>query len=164
MFQSAIRDESLYPPKCCQARIVVSDASDLLDSELVEAFVKKSVEYDTRDRLYCHKPRCSAFLGAATNDATPLRCPECCAETCGLCKVEAHPKRECSDTQELNDVAKEMHEQQGWQRCYSCHHLVEKSDGCHHITCVCAAEFCYLCATRWKECACPRFDVPDEVA
>merc|ERR1712232_912497 len=29
-------------------------------------------------------------------------------------------------------------------------------------TCVCRAQFCYLCGSRWRTCACPLFSVPEE--
>ncbi|KAI0690700.1 hypothetical protein BC835DRAFT_1548023 [Cytidiella melzeri] len=163
MFRRATHDESLYPPKCCQQRIPISDVLEHLNPAILTAFVSKAVEYDTRDRVYCHRPRCSAFLGAATTTASSYHCEMCYAMTCGLCKSEAHSTRlRCSDTLELNDLAKDMHKQCGWQRCHSCHHLVEKSDGCHHITCICKAQFCYLCNAPWKTCECPQFDVPPE--
>lgn len=160
MFRNATKDESLYPPKCCQERIPTSEASNYLGRQTVDAFLRKSIEFDTPNRVYCHKPRCSAFLGAAADEAISLECPECSAETCASCKAAAHSTSDCSDTQELNDMAKDMNKRQGWQRCPSCHHLVEKAEGCHHITCICSQQFCYLCAVPWKGCDCPQFDVP----
>lgn len=137
---------------------------DFLAPSVASAFTEKAREYDTLDRVYCHQPRCSVFLGAATAEPSTLNCPLCAGHaTCGMCKEEAHPGTKCSDTQELNQLAVDMRTQNGWQRCRSCGHLVYKFDGCHHITCMCRAEFCYLCAAPWKTCDCARFDVPAEV-
>ncbi|KAL9062676.1 MAG: hypothetical protein Q9157_008719 [Trypethelium eluteriae] len=58
-------------------------------------------------------------------------------------------------------VAKEA----GWQRCYNCRAMVELREGCNHMTCRCTAEFCMICAARWKTCDCPWFNynpVPDD--
>lgn len=162
MFRRATFDESLYPPKCCQQVIPIANAQPYLDARLVATFTKKSAEFDTPDRVYCHRPKCSAFIGSATKEVNVLECPECSAETCGSCKEAAHRGLKCSDKEDLNNMAKQMHEREGWQRCHSCHHLVEKSEGCHHIICICKAQFCYLCAKPWKTCQCPQFDVPPE--
>lgn len=162
MFWRATRDESLFPPKCCQQTIPAEHARPFLASQLMATFQQKSVEFSTPDRVYCYKPKCSAFIGPATERASTLRCPDCAASTCGMCKEEAHSGPTCSDREDLNNMAKQMHEKEGWQRCPSCHHLVEKSEGCHHIICICKAQFCYLCAALWKGCSCPQFDVPPE--
>lgn len=163
MFRRATCDESLYPPSCCQQSIPASAVSVHVDSDLMVEFTKKAKEFETRDRVYCYKPKCSAFLGAATPDAAaPMTCVECSARTCGSCKSEAHPGVKCSEGAELNGLAKDMHEKEGWQRCPSCRHLVEKSEGCYHIICICQAQFCYLCAVPWKGCTCPQFEVPPE--
>ncbi|KAI0085641.1 hypothetical protein BDY19DRAFT_431800 [Irpex rosettiformis] len=164
MFRRATYDESLYPPRCCQQRISISNVRHLLNPPVASLFDRKASEYETRDRVYCHIPKCSAFLGAGTSEPCLIYCHLCPpgSATCGMCKAGAHPGRKCSATQELNQLATDMHQQQGWQRCYSCGHLVDKTDGCHHITCVCHAQFCYLCAAEWKTCTCPRFDVPPE--
>ncbi|THG94000.1 hypothetical protein EW026_g7379 [Hermanssonia centrifuga] len=163
MFRKATIDESLYPPKCCMVSIPVASVRPLLDSKVMSAFEKKSIEFDTPSRVYCFKSRCSAFLGATTEEPSELTCSECSEKTCGSCKAEAHPGVHCSDTEDLNSLANDLQTKQGWQRCHSCHHMVEKSEGCYHITCICKAQFCYLCAAPWKECGCPQFEVPPEL-
>ncbi|KAI4842474.1 hypothetical protein E4T44_03791 [Aureobasidium sp. EXF-8845] len=49
---------------------------------------------------------------------------------------------------------------EGWQRCYNtkCHRVVALTIGCNHITCVCGAQFCYVCGARWRTCDCPQFN------
>jgi len=36
--------------------------------------------------------------------------------------------------------------------------MVELDTGCYHMTCRCRAQFCYLCAERWKSCVCPQWE------
>lgn len=163
MFRKASVDESLFPPRCCQLVIPISAAETYLTHNVVTLFNKKAVEFSTPSRVYCHEPKCSAFIGPTTSESTALRCPDCPAVTCGFCRAKAHEGKECSDTDDLNDMAKDMMEKEGWQRCPECHHMVELTIGCYHIICVCNAQFCYLCATQWKECSCPQFAVPADL-
>ena len=133
-----------------------------LPATLVRAFEQKRLEYTTADRVYCHAPRCSAFLGAATVTPIPFRCSSgsCGATTCGHCKHPAHAGRPCPSSDEgLLAYA----QARGWQRCPACRHVVERAEGCYHMTCICKAEFCYLCATKWKTCDCPHFEIPPEL-
>lgn len=163
MFRKATVDESLFPPKCCQLEIPPQHARERLNCELMVLFDRKAVEFGTKNKLYCSEPRCSAFIGPATDEVTWMECPECSSMTCGFCKSSAHPGTACSDTDDLKRTAKEMREKQGWQRCYSCHHMVELTVGCYHIICTCHAQFCYLCGAKWKQCDCPQFAVPPDI-
>ena len=163
MFRKATVDESLFPPKCCQLAIPPNEARERLDTELMLVFDRKAIEFNTSNRLYCSQPRCSAFIGTTTDEASWRACPECSDMTCGYCKLAAHPGKTCSDTDDLNEMAKTMREKEGWQRCFSCHHMVELSVGCYHIICACKAQFCYLCGAKWKECDCPQFAVPPDI-
>jgi hypothetical protein len=36
--------------------------------------------------------------------------------------------------------------------------MIELAHGCYHMTCLCKAEFCYLCQKMWKTCACTQWD------
>ena len=172
MFSKASVDESLYPPRCCLKPIPTSSVRQHLNAKILADFDKKSVEFDTPagSRVYCCRQKCSAFIGASTSIPSTMRCTDsaCVTRTCGMCKKAAHGARDCSDIaeadeRELDQMAAELHQSNGWTRCYSCHHLVEKSEGCYHITCTCKAQFCYLCGTPWKECDCPQFEIPFEL-
>eukprot|EP00493_Phyllostaurus_siculus_P014559 UN14784 len=44
--------------------------------------------------------------------------------------------------------------QMGWMQCFECGHVVEKRGGCDHITCICGAQFCYMCGSKWGSCTC----------
>ncbi|KAI8995309.1 hypothetical protein BD414DRAFT_534494 [Trametes punicea] len=162
MFQRATVDESLFPPKCCKGAIDLAAVEPHLDRLLVDTFKKKSREFTTANRVYCHNPACATFLGPAAPEDSPetLRCPECSAGTCASCKEQTHPGVPCHFAAE--DVVLDLGKAQGWQRCPSCRHLVELSVGCYHIVCRCSKQFCYLCAATWKECNCALFYVPPE--
>jgi len=157
MFRKATTDESLFPPSCCQVSIPITAVEDLLDPVLLSLFEQKSVEFSTPDRVYCSRPTCSTFLGPASSKISSVYCLNCTSTTCGLCKEESHVGRPCA-ADEVNANILDMAKREGWQRCYSCKHLVELNHGCFHMTCVCKAQFCYLCAEPWKTCACPQFE------
>lgn len=135
-FEYTIGDESLYPPKCCDAEISLDNVKKLLDDKLVARYEKKKVEYDTvpTKRTYCHGLKCNTFIPESSIENDVATCSDCGKRTCTICKEKAHrgdcPKDE--DTQSLLDMA----EKEGWQRCYNtkCHRVVALTIGCNHIT------------------------------
>ena len=152
IFENATRDESLFPPKCCQSPINLDAVRDHLSTPLITLYQLKAREFGTSDRVYCYNLACSAFLDAATAVSTSILCSDCRAETCGRCKEEAHAGRACSIKE--NEAMLELAKTRGWQRCPSCRYVVERTQGCPHMTCRCNQQFCYLCAATWKTCAC----------
>ena len=60
LFMTAMRDESLMPPRCCRQEIPLALAS-LVKTEL-DSFNAKRLEFSTPDRLYCSRKTCSAFI------------------------------------------------------------------------------------------------------
>lgn len=62
---------------------------------------------------------------------------------CLDCRDIAHDSRVCAYDPSLNEVLL-VAQQKHWQRCFSCHTLVEKIEGCRHMKCVCKAEFWYF--------------------
>lgn len=158
LFRSASVDESLFPPRCCQLPFVFSEVQHHLGADIAATFGKKAVEFSTLDRVYCHRPACSAFIGAATSIASSQRCPECWVETCGRCKEAAHMSTFCprGDAEDASVLA--MAENEGWKRCPGCRHLVELTHGCYHMTCRCRKQFCYVCTETWKNCSCPQWE------
>ncbi|CAL1696543.1 unnamed protein product [Somion occarium] len=156
LFRSTVRDESLFPPRCCQQPFIFDQIRRYLGHDLAAQFQQKSIEFSTADRVYCHRPTCSTFLGAATNHASPLRCRRCSNSTCAHCKESAHLDLPCSS--ELDAAVLALAEQEGWKRCPGCHRLVELTMGCYHMTCRCRKQFCYVCTETWKNCTCPQWE------
>ncbi|KAI6006745.1 hypothetical protein EDC04DRAFT_974763 [Pisolithus marmoratus] len=163
LFQSAARDETLYPPHCCNQNIPFPQVQPHLSHELVTEFQEKSKEYETLNRVYCVQKTCSRFLGPLTNTASEVAvytCPalECGTSTCGSCRGRydgcAHT---CRQDQDAEDVLK-YGRTKGWVRCSGCSQLIELNMGCYHMTCRCKTEFCYSCSARWKTCKCPQWD------
>nr|KMM68472.1 RING finger protein [Coccidioides posadasii RMSCC 3488] len=136
LFKASMKDESLFPPRCCRQPIVINIARIFLTNDLVQ--------------------RCNAFIDASHIEGEVATCPECGSTTCTSCKGRAHTGDCPNDTamQQLLSTAQDN----GWQRCYSCWRVVELDHGCNHMTCRCGAQFCYNCGERWKDCACEQWN------
>lgn len=37
-----------------------------------------------------------------------------------------------------------------YKKCYGCSRVVERNQGCPHMTCKCGSQFCYYCAGKWE--------------
>ena len=157
LFRAAMVDESLFPPACCRQQFDIATVRPYLSRDLSALYDKKAVEFRTKNRVYCHRPTCSTFLGEATTSASNLYCVECWAQTCGHCKKAAHSiLTRCESEEDAAVVA--LAEESGWKRCPGCGHLVELTIGCYHMTCRCRHQFCYLCTATWKTCRCDQWD------
>ncbi|THW73077.1 hypothetical protein D6D18_10290 [Aureobasidium pullulans] len=161
-FEATIGDEALYPPRCCGQEIPFESVQGLLNDRLQIRYREKKMEYDTEpnNRTYCHNTTCGSFIYADLIEDEAGLCLDCGRTTCTMCKRATHYGDCPSDegTQRLLELA----ENRGWQRCYNakCHRVVELSSGCNHITCVCGAQFCYICGSRWRTCTCPQYTHP----
>ncbi|KAL1726962.1 hypothetical protein EV714DRAFT_218274 [Schizophyllum commune] len=158
---AALQDESLWPLRCDNRPLPIPAIRALLDSATQRTFDAKSAELGTpaTRRLYCPSATCSHFLGATDPDGprADVRCPRCSALACSWCKESAHPGAACGENQAAEAV-RALARASGWQTCPECKNIVELSQGCFHMTCRCRAQFCYLCAARWKNCRCRQWD------
>uniref|UniRef100_D8PV29 RBR-type E3 ubiquitin transferase n=1 Tax=Schizophyllum commune (strain H4-8 / FGSC 9210) TaxID=578458 RepID=D8PV29_SCHCM len=103
------------------------------------------------DRLkYCRTAACEQVY-ATDGEQQFLSCPSCFATVCTGCNEGAHVGRTCRENardvqrkhdEKLNDA---LIAEQNFKRCPSCQVLVEKTEGCNHISCRCGAHFCWRC-------------------
>ncbi|KAJ4422103.1 hypothetical protein N0V82_003296 [Gnomoniopsis sp. IMI 355080] len=128
LFTTAMRDESLFPPKCCQQAIPADQHAKILGWNLVSLYYAKQIEFSTENRTYCHNAECGAFIKPGNIG----RCSSCGLRTCVSCKKIAHGG-DCPKDAELHRVL-EMAEQEGWRRCTKCNAMVELAYGCNHMT------------------------------
>ncbi|KAJ4387687.1 hypothetical protein N0V93_008285 [Gnomoniopsis smithogilvyi] len=130
LFTLAMRDETLFPPKCCQQAIPAEQHARILGSNLVHLYHAKQIEFSTENRTYCHNTECGKFI----NSVDAGHCSSCGMRTCTSCKKVAH-LGDCPQDAELHRIL-EMAEQKGWRRCTKCNSMVELSHGCNHMTLV----------------------------
>ncbi|PGH13577.1 hypothetical protein AJ79_03570 [Helicocarpus griseus UAMH5409] len=160
----AMKEENLFPPKCCLEKIPQQLILDNLDHSRREKYKLKIQEYsmNPENRWYCPAANCNKWIppNKVKKGSKPDEkiCPHCRASLCALCRRVAHrSETECPRDYGLEATLKEA-ENYGWRRCYNCHSMVELMTGCRHITCKCGAQFCYTCGTKWRECDCTEED------
>ncbi|KIY02823.1 uncharacterized protein Z520_01288 [Fonsecaea multimorphosa CBS 102226] len=162
IFKMSVTDPAHMPPRCCtDQHIALKHVEKLFDNEWKENWNRKYQEYQTKNRVYCPSRKCGAWIKpkyiTIENGRKVGRCKQCKTKVCPMCSRKMHTTRECPkdpETKAFIEAAKEK----GWQRCYSCHAMVELKEGCNHMTCRCTAEFCMVCGLKWKSCDCPWFN------
>lgn len=134
LFLGAIKDEELYPPRCCGRIIPPGITLRILSYQELRTFSERAIEYAAKDRVYCAEPTCSKFIPPfAVHDDHGV-CSECHQETHLPCRALAHPGIDCPLDNTLQDVLT-MADAENWMRCFNCRTLIELQHGCNHITC-----------------------------
>jgi hypothetical protein len=133
LFEDSYKDESLFPPRCCQKPFPVENNASLtvhLPLDLVSRWPLRKIEVNTKDRTYCHK--CGTFILPATIMNNRAKCGTCDIDTCSKCKKPYHFFGCLVDVAEQQVI--ELARKEGWQRCTGCRGMVELKKGCHHMT------------------------------
>jgi len=133
MFQDSLRNESVYPPRCCQQDLALSSVSNVLGSAFVTRFIIRAIEVATFDRTYCHVATCSRFILPCDIAGVHAGCQTCNTATCTRCKQAAH-RGDCAVASTAAVLT--LVEAQGWRDCPRCHAIIELTEGCNHITLV----------------------------
>ncbi|GKT45560.1 putative E3 ubiquitin-protein ligase ARI6 [Colletotrichum spaethianum] len=160
-FKISITDPQEMPPKCCSENIALKHVDHLFSAEFKKKWNRKFQEYSARNRIYCPSRKCGAWIKPSyirkEGGRKYGKCGQCRTKVCCSCNGRWHSSRECPNDEETTrflDQAKD----EGWKRCYKCNHMVELKEGCNHMTCLCGAQFCMVCGTKWKSCDCPWFN------
>ncbi|KAG6211857.1 hypothetical protein E4U35_001483 [Claviceps purpurea] len=131
LFNAAIGDESLFPPRCCKMAIPIDLVQSCLSAELLATYEAKKLEYMTLNGTYCHVPTCSTLVPLASVQDDVATCIKCQKKTCTICNGESHPLDCPADT--LTTQVLQIAAENGWQRCYSCRRVITITEGCNHI-------------------------------
>ncbi|KAJ5499180.1 hypothetical protein N7453_008231 [Penicillium expansum] len=129
LFQNSLRDESLFPPQCCNKPIAASEK--MLGSALVQKHREKAIEVKDPDRTYCADSKCARYLPPTAARNRVCKCVGCGVRTCRKCKKRAH---QGTCVYKLDALLEELANSKEWQRCSNCSRLIELVTGCYHIT------------------------------
>lgn len=133
-----------FPVRCCGQNIPMNQVLPALNNREKCLYTSRVAEeaVPPAQRWYCPHTNCRRWID--TRQLKPgsknQKCPCCRTLICSQCRDLAHENRECVEDPglpELLEVARRHH----WQRCYNCHAMVGKTDGCQHIKCLCGADF-----------------------
>ncbi|QGI68882.1 hypothetical protein CEK27_012853 [Fusarium fujikuroi] len=130
--ETAMRNESLFPPKCCGQAIPVNATNVFITAELLAEFEDNGEEFAIKKRTYCSDRTCSAFIPLSYIHAGIARCTRCGKRTCLDCLSEAH-EGVCAADWESQGIAR-LAEENGWRQCEQCKNMVELTHGCFHIS------------------------------
>jgi hypothetical protein len=131
--RNAMIREVHFPPRCCTQVISENIIDGFLSEEMVSSYREKQLEYSipAAQRVYCHRPTCSAII-PPVRGAAAVTCRKCGSSTCVACKNGHHDGRcpEDESTAQLLGVAR----RRGWMRCSRCRNMIERIQGCFHIS------------------------------
>ena len=123
-------DETLFPPRCCGQTMSMSLIRPFITTELTVKYEQKAIEFGTAYRTYCYS--CSVFMNPDDIKGYRAHCTKCNRDTCMLCKSEYH-QGDCPKNAALEQVL-QLAQEIGWQRCTSCQNMIERREGCNHMT------------------------------
>ncbi|KAH8730468.1 hypothetical protein GQ44DRAFT_700366 [Phaeosphaeriaceae sp. PMI808] len=173
-FERATKNESLFPPKCCDQMFILDEYDEHVPFDIAWAYqVKEQGEYATlkKFRVYCATPACGKFLHPSnhiTDEHTQVTRAVCEDEKCGKttctgCKelLEGDVRNHTCKKNECEEKFQQIVDEKGYQTCKICGATVELSEACNHITCSCGHSFCYVCGKDWTgPHACPHYGQP----
>lgn len=98
-----------FPARCCGMPIKLGpDVADFLPAETIERYETRMLEFCQRNKRYCARASCSAFLRNSDIQGEIGTCRVCKERTCIQCKHKAH-EGECKtddDETQLLEFAK----------------------------------------------------------
>ncbi|GKU93626.1 hypothetical protein SLEP1_g7203 [Rubroshorea leprosula] len=175
-------------PKCphehCKSELRVESCKKFLTPVMIETLKERTKEASipATEKVYCPYPQCSALMSRSKISEYPKnvfvgyersaarKCIKCRGLFCINCKVPWHGAMRCNEYKRLNPnppaedlKLKSLATRKMWRQCAKCNNMIEHSEGCWHMTCVCGYEFCYNCGAERKDkkatCSCPAWDV-----
>jgi hypothetical protein len=135
LFMGAVKDEDLYPPRCCKQPIPLQLVVKHMNADEIAAFELASVEYATCKRTYCSNLGCNVFIhpNNIESDFGRAICPKCATNTCSRCNNGYHPGFGCPEDKALRET-QALAQTMGWKSCNNCNRMIQLRTGCNHIT------------------------------
>ena len=116
---------------------------------LVEAAFRSYLDQHSQELKYCTTPDCQQIYRHSP-EMRVLQCPSCFSSICSACDEEAHEGVTCQERRDQKNPSVQDRLFNEWanehgKRCPECKSVIEKTEGCNHITCRCGAHFCWKC-------------------
>jgi len=153
-------DGKIFPLIClgesagCRSPISLAVIQQLLTApqfhRLLDVAFASYIEGHPQEYRFCPTPDCEQiYRCGSTGVRDALQCPSCFATICSACHMEAHEGLTCQERLRLRDQDelsnRWIEEQRNVKRCPSCQILIEKIEGCNHMTCKCGSHICWVC-------------------
>lgn len=132
-FQTALRNQSDFPVRCCDTTVEIEQTSKYLPEKTAKQYKAKVFEYRAEHRTYCHIKKCSAFIPSYSVFEKRAICPACMESTCTDCKWEWHEGDCMAENMRDDPEMVQLARLNGWRKCPHCGNLVEKDSGCNHM-------------------------------
>lgn len=140
----ALQNKQQFPVRCCFQAIPAERVVSVMNSQKGQLYISRAEEnaIPPAKRWYCPHTACGQLipLGHIKTDSKFQDCPHCRALICSSCRELAHGDRECAEDPDLKQTL-EFARREHWQRCYGCRAVVDKTDGCNHMICLCGTQF-----------------------
>ncbi|KEF63741.1 uncharacterized protein A1O9_01719 [Exophiala aquamarina CBS 119918] len=144
LFRTGTVNRGSWPPRCCGA-IEVEAIQNHLDEDILIRYVTVAEEFGNRNPIYCANKTCSHYFEQTRVSSTQgkfIQCTECDTRTCTECKQNSveHIGVNQTDCKEVQDLMTQedqrLAQSKRWKQCPGCRNLVERIDGCSHMSCV----------------------------
>lgn len=162
---SAIRHREGFPLTCahneCSQTFQLTDIRGLLTVEqqqdLQNASLSAFVAQSHGQYKFCTTPDCPNVYRISTGCGHSFTCAVCLVQLCTACHVEYHEDLSCEEYMEFKlDPDASLH---AWRKgkekhvknCPACSSVIEKIDGCNHMTCKCGKHVCWVCLATFGD-------------
>lgn len=147
MGMTALQDNERFPVLCCSQEIPARRVASTMHTASKRLYITRTDEHAVppAERWYCPHTNCGRWIPPRylKPESKAYKCPHCRQMICPRCRDMTHEERDCSEDPSLGQIL-EMARRHHWQRCYRCHAMVLKTEGCNHISCLCGAQFWYV--------------------
>ncbi|KIJ11866.1 hypothetical protein PAXINDRAFT_83865, partial [Paxillus involutus ATCC 200175] len=170
-FLSSALDSDQLPLTClgdearCRVPIPIPTIQQFLPpasfNRLLEAAFDSHVSKHPEEFKCCKTPDCTQLYRSVRPGARAksLHCPSCFASVCNACNMDAHEGLTCAESRIHRDPAEQDRLNDEWiasqggrvKKCPRCSVLIEKTQGCNHMTCRCGAHICWRCMGTFTE-------------
>lgn len=147
-FKSAYKSRT--PFKCCSTTIPTYTVQRHLSQSFITKYNLMVLELSTPQPKYCSSRSCNKFIPPNKIKGPIATCPSCRTRTCVSCLKKEH-SGVCAEDKEGKAV-EALAKRKGWKQCPQCSWILERTEGCLHMTCKCGAEWCYSCLREWGVC------------